>query len=151
MFDHDLMPKSVSVYEKPTAHIGLRLPPSIAAHWKLAAKSQSKTLSDWLRAQIHDLEIRMQETKKKRRYTREVIVSYQKVDPELIRQLVRIGVNLNQLAKQINHAKVIGQPIDVVSFVMGLSLMHRELNDTLSSLHSKNSSEIVPVSTDHAY
>lgn len=128
----------VGCYEKPTAHIGLRLPPSIAAQWKAAAKSQDKTLSDWLRAQIHDLEVRMQETKGKRRNKREVIKSFQKTDPVLIRELVRIGVNLNQISRQANRAALMGQTIQVISFLMVLVEMQDELRDALNTLNSNN-------------
>jgi hypothetical protein len=123
-------------YEKPSAHIGLRLPPSIAEHWKLAAKSQGKTLSDWLRSQVHDLEIRMTETHKKRRCVRETIVSYQRVDPILIRELVRVGVNLNQMSRQINHAVFVGQTIEVASFLTGLAFIQSDLRETLNALHA---------------
>lgn len=142
---------TISGYEKPTAHVGLRLPPSIATHWKAAAKAQSKTLSDWLRAQIYDLEIRMQETHQKRRCIRETIVSYQRVDPELIRELVRVGNNLNQIAKQMNRATVCGQQIDVVSFIAGLVAMQRELHQVLNDLQSKNSSAESVFGIEHAH
>ncbi|MDE2422298.1 MAG: plasmid mobilization relaxosome protein MobC [Gammaproteobacteria bacterium] len=125
-------------YEKPTSHVGLRLPPSIALHWKTAAKAQGKTLSDWLRAQVHDLEIRMAETNKKPRNKREVCKTYQNVDPLLIRELVRIGVNLNQVSRQANRAALMGKTIQVVSFLLVLVDMQNELRDVLNSLNSNN-------------
>lgn len=136
--EHMKVQNHVISYEKPTAHIGMRLPPSVAWHWKSAAKAQGKTLSDWLRSQIHDLEIRMKETNKTPRNKRDVCKTFQKADPALVRQLVRIGVNLNQISRQANRAALMGQTIQVVSFLLVLVEMQDELRDVLNSLNSSN-------------
>ena len=49
------------------------------------------------------------------------------VDPELLRQLARMGGNLNQIARALNIATKTGNVVDVVELKVLLCSMEREL------------------------
>ena len=86
--------------------ISLRLPVSVCQAWKDAAASSGLCLGDWVRTQIAvdgvDQVISKKPTPRKvadlnqRRFV--------PVDPALIQQLARLGNNLNQIARSINHS-----------------------------------------------
>ena len=86
--------------------ISLRLPQEIKAAWQAAAEQAGLCLGDWIRAQVCldglDPVISNKSTPRKapdlnrRRFV--------PVDPELIRQVAKIGNNLNQLARAANRS-----------------------------------------------
>ncbi|MGH0004874.1 MobC family plasmid mobilization relaxosome protein [Pseudovibrio ascidiaceicola] len=83
--------------------------------WKSKADQAGHSLSDLLR-------IALDETKPKRRRRVDV-------DPNLIRELARIGNNLNQVAKWANQQKSAVQAVEVVAHLSAIE-------DELSSLRS---------------
>lgn len=81
--------------------IGLRLPESVAEAWKAAAKASRKSLSDWVRGQVSAGNAVTITTGKKTpaKASRQVVVN---TDPALIREVAKIGNNLNQIARKLN-------------------------------------------------
>jgi hypothetical protein len=114
-----------------TDRVAFRLPKAIAEQWKTAAAARRQTLSDWLREQISDGDIQQNPTKCRPRRIRETVRNYQKVDPELVRELARIGNNLNQIARQINQAVARESKIEVASFLVALTAIQAELQTAL--------------------
>lgn len=80
-------------------------------NWKAKAGASGVSLSEMLR-------IALEESKLKRRQRIDV-------DPNLIRELARIGNNLNQLAHWANQKKSAAQAVEVVSH---LSAIENELS-----------------------
>ena len=106
--------------------IGLRLPAMVAEAWKAAAKAEKRSLSDWVRAQVRVGELEPVVTKKptpakvpKRR--REAQAS-----PELVREVAKIGNNLNQVARKLN----IGSALDGEA-VLALWAIEQRLGELL--------------------
>jgi hypothetical protein len=116
-----------------TDRVAFRLPSAIASSWKSAAKAQDQTLSDWLRSQVRLGEIKHDPTNIKPPRKREVIKKFIKIDPVFVRELARIGSNLNQIARQINHVAAASQTIDMVSVLVALQAIQTELHNALHS------------------
>lgn len=51
-----------------------------------------------------------------------------KFDPALVREVARIGTNLNQIAKAVNQSASVGSPIDKAKIVLELALIKEQLN-----------------------
>jgi hypothetical protein len=116
--------------KEETKPVSFRLPLRIFDAWQDLAKASNLTMSNWLRAQIKEVAIEAEQTKiKRRRGQPEIHILYQRCDPALIREIARIGSNLNQLSRQINTA-VGGRQIDVIQF---LTVFH-QIRDELAHL-----------------
>ena len=126
------------VAEPLTNRVAFRLPFSIAFAWKSAAKAQGQTLSDWLRLQVRLDEIKHEPTNVKPPRQREVIKKYIRVDPAFVRELGRIGSNLNQIARQINHVAAANQTIDVVATLVVLQEIQAKLHEALKSFRGNH-------------
>ena len=87
---------------------------------KLAIESRKPVgfaLAEWWRQLALGQDVK---EKRKRR-------SPPKVDPELLRQLARMGGNLNQIARALNVANRKGNVVDVIELKVLLCSMEREL------------------------
>lgn len=90
--------------------IELRVSAEEKAHWQAIAASRGVSLSELIRATLSGQRLR------KRR-------SDPRVDPDLVRELARIGNNLNQLARAANRRS----PVETVSLLVKLIEIDREL------------------------
>lgn len=93
-----------------TAWIKLRVTPAEKAAITAKAKAQGQTVTDFIRQRALDYRLRQTPLEKER-----------------IRQLARIGANLNQLARWVNIHKSRTETIDLLSVLVSLE---RELRDT---------------------
>jgi hypothetical protein len=130
--------KEAYIHIQKLEKVTFRVESEIKKIWQAAANADKdhKSLSDWLRSKISHLDFSSRLTKKKTP-TVNPPREYNRADPELIREIGRIGVNLNQMSYQINRANIVGQPIDVLSFISGLAEIQAELREALQTLHKQ--------------
>ena len=107
-----------------TAWIKLRVTPAEKEAITAKAEAQGQTVTDFLRQRALDYRLRQTTLEK-----------------EHIQQLVRIGVNLNQLARWVNIHKTRTEAIDVLTALVSLE---RELLNTASPQESPDSAEDTP-------
>lgn len=93
-----------------TALVKLRVTPAEKEAITAKAATQGQTVTDFIRQRALDYRLRQTPLEKER-----------------VRQLARIGVNLNQLARWVNIHKSRAETIDVLSALVSLE---RELRDT---------------------
>ena len=98
-----------------TAWIKLRVTPAEKEAINAKATSQGQTVTDFIRQRALDYRLRQTPLEK-----------------EHVRQLARIGVNLNQLARWVNIHKGRAEVIDVL---VALVSLERELKDTPPPAH----------------
>lgn len=91
--------------------IEIRTTPEEKRHWQEIAENKGVTLSELVRSSLSGLRLR----KPRPRST---------VDPALIRELARIGNNLNQLAHAANRRK----PLDSTALLRRRGRSHRPRN-----------------------
>ena len=96
--------------ESRTAWIKLRVTPAEKEAITAKATSQGQTVTDFIRQRALDYRLRQTSLEK-----------------EHVRQLARIGANLNQLARWANIHKSRAEAIDVLAALVSLE---RELKDT---------------------
>ena len=96
--------------ETRTALVKLRVTPAEKDAITAKADSQGQTVTDFIRQRALDYRLRQTPLEKDR-----------------VRQLARIGVNLNQLARWVNIHKGRAEVIDVL---VALVSLERELKDT---------------------
>lgn len=94
-----------------TAWIKLRVTPAEKKAIVAKAAAQGQTMTDFIRQRALDYRLRQTPLEKER-----------------VRQLARIGANLNQLARWVNIHKNRAEAIDVLAALVSLE---RELRDTL--------------------
>ena len=93
-----------------TALVKLRVTPAEKAAITAKANAQGQTVTDFIRQRALDYRLRQTPLEK-----------------EHVRQLARIGANLNQLARWVNIHKSRAEAIDVLTALVNLE---RELRDT---------------------
>ncbi|MDL2291299.1 plasmid mobilization relaxosome protein MobC [Desulfovibrio sp. OttesenSCG-928-F20] len=96
--------------ETRTALVKLRVTPAEKEAITAKAEAQGQTVTDFIRQRALDYRLRQTPLEK-----------------EHVRQLARIGVNLNQLARWVNIHKDRAEAIDVL---IALVRLERELRDT---------------------
>ena len=101
--------------ETRTALVKLRVTPAEKDAITAKADSQGQTVTDFIRQRALDYRLRQTPLEKER-----------------VRQLVRIGANLNQLARWVNIHKSRAETIDVLAALVSLE---RELKDTPPPAH----------------
>jgi hypothetical protein len=102
-----------------TAWIKLRVSPAEKEAITARADAQGQTVTDFIRQRALDYRLRQTPLEKER-----------------VRQLVRIGANLNQLARWVNIHKSRAEAIDVLTALVSLE---RELRDTPSPTDTPDS------------
>lgn len=90
--------------------IELRVSAEEKIHWQAIAASRGVSLSELIRATLSGQRLRVRR-------------SAPRVDPDLVRELARIGNNLNQLARAANRRS----PVETVSLLVRLIEIDREL------------------------
>ena len=120
------MPESKPKREKKTK-ISARLP-ELASSLLAEAEDLNLTLSDVLRLKLSDADRSIVVTERK---VQKVRREYTPVDPDLLRQIAIMGNNLNQIARTLNKAKVIGTPVDLIANLSVLTAIEQELSKFL--------------------
>ena len=90
--------------------IELRVSAEEKVHWQAIAASRGVSLSELIRATLSGQRLRVRR-------------SAPRIDPNLMRELARIGNNLNQLARAANRRS----PVETVSLLVKLIEIDREL------------------------
>ncbi len=121
------MPESKPKREKKTK-ISARLPAELASSLLAEAEDLNLTLSDVLRLKLSDADRSIVVTERK---VQKVRREYTPVDPDLLRQIAIMGNNLNQIARTLNKAKVIGTPVDLIANLSVLTAIEQELSKFL--------------------
>ena len=104
------MANDLSVASEPARWIKLRASAAERARWQALAASRGVSLSELIRASLGGLRLRTR---------REPPL----VAPELLRELARIGNNLNQLARAANRQ----EPVTATALLARLIAIEREL------------------------
>lgn len=107
----------------------LRLTPAEAAAWTAEAKRQSLTLSNWIREKVGHAKQSLVEPLAEKP---QIIVHT--ADPALVRELAKIGGNLNQLVKALNTCAKVGTPVQVIEVTALLVAIQNDLNAVLPNL-----------------
>ena len=92
------------------ARLEIRTTPSEKLKWQKIAENKGVSLSELVRSLLDGQRLRKRK-------------EAPKVEPELLRELARIGNNLNQLARAANKR----QPVETVSLLIRLIEIDREL------------------------
>lgn len=92
------------------ARIEIRTSPEEKWRWQKIAENKKVSLSELVRSFLNGQRLRKRK-------------EAPKVNPELLRELARIGNNLNQLARAANRR----QPIETISLLVRLIEIDREL------------------------
>ena len=82
-------------------------------------KPENLALADWLRSLALGEEIQI---KRKRR-------PVPKADPELIRHWAKIGSNINQIARALNYANKIGEPVNLTQILSVLLSIENQIEN----------------------
>lgn len=90
--------------------IELRVSPEEKIHWQAIAASRGVSLSELIRAALSGQRLRSRR-------------AAPRIDPDLVRELARIGNNLNQLARAANRRS----PVETISLLVRLIEIDREL------------------------
>jgi len=109
-------PKGRILSEKKTKLFTMKVAPTEIAKWKKISESHDLKLAEMIRLLLEN------ERPSKRK-------SIPKSDPETVRQLARIGNNLNQIARQVNS----GNQLDVLE---QLARIENQLNEILCTSSS---------------
>lgn len=96
--------------KRPAMRIEIRTTPEEKRHWQEIAENKGVTLSELVRSSLGGLRLR-----KRREAPR--------VAPDLLRELARIGNNLNQLAHAANRRR----PLETTALLIRLIEIDREL------------------------
>lgn len=99
--------------------IEIRTTPEEKQHWQAVAENKGVTLSELVRFALGGQRLR------KRR-------DPPKIDPDLLRELARIGNNLNQIARAANRR----DPVPAAAILMRLIEIDRELS-ALRTAHER--------------
>ena len=116
--------------ENLEARLGFRLPSAVADDWRSQAKASGLSLSDWLRGLVDSRQTTGLPTPASQPRCDEKN-SY---DPELMRQLLKIGNNLNQVARALNTSKKMGTPFDMIQALVLLNSIEQQISPVLSVL-----------------
>ncbi|ABM40255.1 mobilisation protein (plasmid) [Polaromonas naphthalenivorans CJ2] len=110
---------------EPLVLLPCRLPASLVARFAERAREQGVTLSDVLRAHLTVDEAKPLGKAVPRK--RAGLAKVSGADPKLLRQLVGMGNNLNQIAKLANIASKTAQPMAMVELLITLKGIEKSL------------------------
>lgn len=113
--------------EKLSERINLRLTKDEYLKLKIKADEQNLSISNYLRSEVLRLTPPITPLNIERKVIKRVR-DFPKIDPELNRQLVSIGRNLNQITKIANSQKVAFGISDTVSLQQSVERVKQELN-----------------------
>ncbi len=122
----------------------LRLTEAEAEKWEASAADAEMNLSDWIRSKVGNAkETHIQKAKKP--------VNVITADPAMIRELAKIGNNLNQIARSLNQCSKNGSLVQVIEVTLVLKSIERDLSHVLPKLpESPSLTRKTPVKTNKA-
>lgn len=124
--------------QKPAsdARLAFRLPRAVAEDWRRRAEAAGLSLSDFVRSAVDARQTTGIAPPGKRRRRR----NYTPADPELVRQVARIGNNLNQIARWVNIHK---SGIEAVELLAHLSALGRAFSSLLPHKERSDENEVL--------
>lgn len=105
--------------EKRDKWVNIKVTEKERNEWQAFAQLKDKNLSDVLRQLIADemgVEIRLENLPVKKKQVR----ASRKINPELLRELAKIGNNLNQIARWANTYKSDADALEVVQALLSI-------------------------------
>ncbi len=109
--------------KKRTAWVHILMYPEERLAWQAMAKDEGMTLADFIRKRVGQPVLHRPRPGPKRRPA-------PIVDPDLIRQVARIGNNLNQIARKVNERSLTG-----VEILVHLAAIERSIKEVLDGTH----------------
>ena len=110
--------------DKKSRIVNFRLPSEVHQNWKSQAESAGISMSDFVRSCVDSKQVTgIASPLKKRRHP-----AFSKVDPALLREIAKIGNNLNQLARCVNRYK---DGVQVVLLTAHLKAIQHELEQLM--------------------
>jgi len=85
-----------------TVHLGFRVPEAAADRWRKMARAAGVSFSDFIRGAVRDSEMTWASPGSRKKLPGR---DYKMTDPALLRQIILIGNNLNQIARALNSNK----------------------------------------------
>lgn len=125
------MPRKPST--DPLVTLTLRVPASFRRALEAEAKSSGDNLSDLMRRRLASSEAPPLGRPAPRRRKLSELGPVSKADPALMRQIARIGANMNQLARSANAGALAGSPIEAIFVLERLLLIERCLRELISA------------------
>jgi hypothetical protein len=114
-----------------TKWIHIRVTGEERAAWQSLTQAQQLTLADLIRCKIGESQLTGRQPKRRKRHC-------QQADPVLIRELARIGNNLNQLARWANAYKSAAEALTVCTWLLSVQ---RQLTALRQQLQQATPSE----------
>lgn len=105
--------------EKRDKWVNIKVTETERSQWQAFAQGKDKNLSDVLRQLIADdmgVKIRLENLPVKKKQVR----SSRKINPELLRELAKIGNNLNQIARWANTYKSDADALEVMQALISV-------------------------------
>ncbi|MDE2739858.1 MAG: MobC family plasmid mobilization relaxosome protein [Paracoccaceae bacterium] len=109
--------------------ITIRLPSRVREDWRQAAAKEDMNLADWLRSRVVVNDRKPTRRKPRPVHSRPRRIPYVTADPELLRELARIGNNINQIARRLNSRS----DIPVFEVLRWLTFMNNVMNHLLET------------------
>lgn len=107
--------------ERLDAKVSFRLPTHVNQAWRQAAEAADLSLADWLRSQVRVDGVAPVITNKptpKRGIARSR--PFVAADPALLREIAKIGNNLNQLSRAVNRHGAAGYELQILEQLIGI-------------------------------
>lgn len=111
----------------PLIPLPVRLPTSLVRQIRQRAIETGESLSDVLRSHLTLDAARPTGLPSPRRRPRKNLSPVSGKDPELMRQIVGIGINLNQIARACNASNLAGEPINLVQILAVLRSIEQQV------------------------
>lgn len=121
---NEIVKEEPKTRKKPRREKAIKIRMTDEEHQKLLQLMQGNELATWIRETCLSLENGQKQAKKA------VQQEIKPIDPNILRELNKIGVNLNQIAKAINSHNL----IDRIAITQSLSIISEQLNEVLEKL-----------------
>lgn len=109
--------------KKRTAWVHILMYPEERLAWQSLAKNEGLSLADFIRKRVGQPVLHSTRPRQKPRPA-------SRVDPELIRQVARLGNNLNQIARGVN-----GRSLTGLEILVRIAVIERELKKVVDGPH----------------
>lgn len=121
---NEIVKEEPKTRKKPRREKAIKIRMTDEEHQKLLQLMQGNELATWIRETCLSLENEQKQAKKA------VQQEIKPIDPNILRELNKIGVNMNQIAKAINSHNL----IDRIAITQSLSTISEQLNEVLEKL-----------------
>lgn len=113
--------------QPPVATVSVRVTGDVAARWRAEATAAGVCLGDWLRKRVDAGQADLTGLRTQQRRPKP-LGHISGADPALLRHLVAIGGDMNQIARSLTSTAVAAKPIDAVRVLVVLDAIERELH-----------------------